>query len=515
MPPARKAKKVPIKSTLGGLVDDSDQEDDLSITRLQTKPVMKKKATTTKTKAKAKASADATEPREPASKKQGRLPTSTTTDSPMIPNSTTSNKAKKPTAKPSKPIGSRMAQVLEDEVMPDATPTVRPKTKVATATKRKKAAVAPIDDDDEDMVDAPDVVLEKTKAKKSRIVKTAPAKVAQEEDLADELEPARKPRGRVVKKTKIVSEPHEDVEMMEDQIAEEAAVPENPATPTPAPQTVPASIARAKRRLAIPHSSSTVLSEASANQKLAEMKRKYDKLEARYNSLHEVGIEEAQNNYDKLKRQSEARAKTSTELIEKLKEEVAHQTALAEEGEILRAELAESEATIDELQRKLGSLEKLLMESRAENKSLATKLAASRAGDSINGIGSTSNGTRTMGANSELMQMAHMKEDLYGDLTGLYIRGVKRTGGEDVFDCLLSVRNWTLHFKLATDQEDGSGSGEYQEAMFTYRPQLDENRDKALIELLPEYLTDEIQFARPHSNRFYARVTQALSADKS
>jgi Chromosome segregation protein Csm1/Pcs1 len=34
-----------------------------------------------------------------------------------------------------------------------------------------------------------------------------------------------------------------------------------------------------------------------------------------------------------------------------------------------------------------------------------------------------------------------LKEDMYSDLTGLIIRGVKRTEGGDAYDCIQTGRN--------------------------------------------------------------------------
>lgn len=44
-----------------------------------------------------------------------------------------------------------------------------------------------------------------------------------------------------------------------------------------------------------------------------------------------------------------------------------------------------------------------------------------------------------------------------------------------------------------------------------YMPQLDENRDKDLMEIMPDYLVEEITFPRSHAARFYARVTKSLT----
>ena len=38
-------------------------------------------------------------------------------------------------------------------------------------------------------------------------------------------------------------------------------------------------------------------------------------------------------------------------------------------------------------------------------------------------------------------QIRQLKEELYSDLTGLIIRGVKREDGEDIYDCIQTGRN--------------------------------------------------------------------------
>jgi hypothetical protein len=66
-----------------------------------------------------------------------------------------------------------------------------------------------------------------------------------------------------------------------------------------------------------------------------------------------------------------------------------------------------------------------------------------------------------------------------------------------------------LHFKLAAANEKSAES--YDDAQCSYIPQLDPSRDKALMELLPDYLVDEITFPRPQAAKFYARVVKALT----
>jgi hypothetical protein len=188
-------------------------------------------------------------------------------------------------------------------------------------------------------------------------------------------------------------------------------------------------------------------------------------------------------------------------------------------------------------------------DSKAEIKSLNLKLAAARnaeaaatAAAKVPGSamkGSTA-ASRLAAANAaEAIQQATLaaqkKEDLYGDLTGLIVRSVKREGGEDMFDCIQTGRNGSksrplphlkirnnpkrkadvtprssaLHFKLAVEVDTENGSG--VEAHCHYTPQLDANRDRPLIAVLPGYLVDEISFPQAQAGKFYARVLKALN----
>ena len=97
------------------------------------------------------------------------------------------------------------------------------------------------------------------------------------------------------------------------------------------------------------------------------------------------------------------------------------------------------------------------------------------------------------------------KQDLYGDLTGLMVLGVKvfpDNPGLRVYDCIQTGKNGTLHFHLTTpvqvidDEEDE----------ITFTPILDHERDRVIISLLPDYLTEEITFSRVNATRFYLKL---------
>ena len=66
-----------------------------------------------------------------------------------------------------------------------------------------------------------------------------------------------------------------------------------------------------------------------------------------------------------------------------------------------------------------------------------------------------------------------------------------------------------LHFKLAVEPTDAATS--YEEVQFTYRPQLDADRDGDLMDVLPDYLVEEITFLRPQASKFYSRVIKSLT----
>lgn len=97
-----------------------------------------------------------------------------------------------------------------------------------------------------------------------------------------------------------------------------------------------------------------------------------------------------------------------------------------------------------------------LAEALTEIKTLTTKLKAARAAETtataqaqaatVRVPGSAMKpgalGARGIDAGQvQATQTAKMKENLYSDLTGLVVTGVKRDGPEDVYDCIQTGRN--------------------------------------------------------------------------
>ncbi|KAI2781935.1 chromosome segregation protein Csm1/Pcs1-domain-containing protein [Daldinia loculata] len=260
--------------------------------------------------------------------------------------------------------------------------------------------------------------------------------------------------------------------------------------------------------------SDSELHEPSMRRRVGDLSRKYENLEAKYRDLREIGIKEAERNYDRLKKQSEERANTANQLIETLKAQLSAQTELAKEAQRLRQQLEASQTKADQLQNKVDDTNASLMEAKTEVKTLTTKLAAARSAEMTAKIPSSaikgSSANNRLLANAEAAaQVAQMKEDLYGDLTGLMVRGVKREQGGETYDCIQTGRNGTLHFKLVVGGEELTEK--LDEPQFIYMPQLNSSRDQDLIDILPDYLVEEITFPQSHAARFYARVMKALT----
>lgn len=232
----------------------------------------------------------------------------------------------------------------------------------------------------------------------------------------------------------------------------------------------------------------------------------------------------------------------SNELVASLKKELAMQSGLAQQSRTLQKQLEGRDAEVSRLQSKVEEMSTGLTNAHNETKALQTKLAASRnaAVGAETGQGKVSGAAKGASARSAAAgdaeatssaQVAQLKEDLYSDLTGLIVRDVKTQESQQLYDCIqtgLNGSKWhpqkhnlstscktfahkfvlsALHFKLAVP--DGSAS--YEGAEFHYTPFLDANRDRELMDILPEYLSVDITFSRQNAAKFYSRVVDTLT----
>jgi hypothetical protein len=178
-------------------------------------------------------------------------------------------------------------------------------------------------------------------------------------------------------------------------------------------------------------------SDAHIRSQFEELKRRYESLEGRHNELKEVAVKDAERNYERLRKHADENNTVAEKLITELKAELAAQKGLAS-----RLELSENHR--ENLQAKVKDLDNSLSSARSEIKALTAKLAAARsteAGVKVPGSALKANVAGKQASSIEVVQAAQAKEDLYGDLTGLIIRGMKHDEQEDVFDCIQTGKN--------------------------------------------------------------------------
>ncbi|KAG2416623.1 hypothetical protein HFD88_007838 [Aspergillus terreus] len=260
--------------------------------------------------------------------------------------------------------------------------------------------------------------------------------------------------------------------------------------------------------------------EPELRRRIGELTKKCDTLENRYRNLKEIGVVEANANAEKLRKQCEAMTNASNNLIASLKSELEAQKALGQQSRSLQKHLKERDAEVARLQTQVEEATSQLSSAQSEVKALQTKLAAARntaaslenaalkvPGSAVKGGNNRANAAVSAEA-AYAAQFAQLKEDLYSDLTGLIIRDVKRNRDDNIYDCIQTGVNGTLHFKLAVPNVS---SANFESAEFQYIPLLDENRDRELVDILPEYLTVDITFVRQQASKFYTRVIDALT----
>ncbi|KAJ5373750.1 Monopolin complex subunit Csm1/Pcs1 [Penicillium concentricum] len=257
--------------------------------------------------------------------------------------------------------------------------------------------------------------------------------------------------------------------------------------------------------------------------RLGELTKKYDSLESKYRNLREIGIVEANTNMEKLRKQSEAVTTASNELVASLKSEIDAQRKLGLQSRGLQKQLKERDDELARLTSSGNEARAQLASAQSEVKALQTKLAAARnTAASLEGAakvpGSAIKGGAANRANAlataeaaQASQLAQLKEDLYSDLTGLIVRDVKNRESDYLYDCIQTGINGTLHFHLVVPKV----SADYDKTEFQYLPHLDPNRDRDLVNLLPDFLTVDITFVRGQAAKFYTRVIDALTKRRS
>ena len=189
---------------------------------------------------------------------------------------------------------------------------------------------------------------------------------------------------------------------------------------------------------------------------LNDLTKKHENLQFKYETLQELGKNDAETNFEKLKRASDQKAKDTNELIASLKKELADlrksSSATTSETTTLQTQVTTLTASNEKFTAERDDLKTKLQVSQNETKALEAKLVTARqqlsnsvqelkAHESAATTSKSSSARHAATAEVQREKENQMKENLYSDLTGLIIRSVKRKEGEDKYDCIQTGRN--------------------------------------------------------------------------
>jgi len=206
--------------------------------------------------------------------------------------------------------------------------------------------------------------------------------------------------------------------------------------------------------------------DPNLRRKLGDMTRRFESIDLKYRNLKEVGINEANSNVEKLRKQCDAAVQASNELVASLKKELATQSPLAQEARRLKKQVQNQEAEAIKLRETTAELSAALTTAQNEIKTLQAKLAAAQTSSSStmekshrrtpgSAIKPDGRSRAMMVGGAEIAQAAQtaqLKEDLYSDLTGLIVRSAKRTDDGDTYDCIQTGRNGSKCLSHCSDQ---------------------------------------------------------------
>ncbi|KAF2029756.1 hypothetical protein EK21DRAFT_67067 [Setomelanomma holmii] len=357
-------------------------------------------------------------------------------------------------------------------------------------------------------------------AKKESKTKTAARSKATKRAVDVEVEP----EAMTIPET----QPEPDVDPMDvedsievDEIPESMPPPPRPsarrAQPQPQPQPQPSRAQQTSAGARRARSASDSERDPALRRKVGDLTWKLESMTVKFETLKEAATSGKESNFDQLRKRTEQTAKDQDAVIKALKQQLSELQSRTSDITSLKKELAAMSKENAQLTSDNKKLTDSLSTAQNESKTLSNKLAAARSSaqpESKNVPGSAvkprSNGVVLPGTAEAAKEatLAKQKVDLYSDLTNLVILGMKRNEDEeDVYDCLQTGRNGTLHFHLTV----AAGTESYEDTEFVYQPLLNEQRDRELLDLLPDYLTEEICFPRGQAAKFYCKVVDSMS----
>lgn len=330
--------------------------------------------------------------------------------------------------------------------MPKRKPVVRPQSNhlgerdAPTASRKRKAMVEDVDE--------------------NSFIEVQPRTDIKKQHNHDHRDIRSKPRGRSKTKKPIALEEgddDDDDEEEEEEVVERVQsnfAPVKAGRPIPRPQLVTESgSARKKMRAEVTEharnhaSSETSKSDSELRRRLGEITRKCEAIDLKYRKLKDVGIHEATNNVERMRKQCENITEASNRLVTSLKKELAAQALLVAESKKHEQCAQKYEEEVKRLQTENRDAASQLTTAHQEIKALQVKLAtlkASAADFKVPAPATKSASTQKtliVASGNDVAQIAQLKVDLYGDLTGLIVRSVKKTEEGDTYDCIQTGRN--------------------------------------------------------------------------
>lgn len=304
-------------------------------------------------------------------------------------------------------------------------------------SKMAKAPVLDLESADDDIEIDPSPAVARSSHAASRAAKTAPKVTSRSNGPAKTAKSA----------------PTKNKEQVEDVVASDSEMDDVQLVQAPEPRNTyrqPSKIRQmpAFRRRA-GSASDTERGDPNLRRKLGDVTRRFENIDLKYRNLKEIGVNEANMNVEKMRKQCEATTQASNELIASLKKELAMQGPLAHDARKFKKQIQTHDTEAAQLRKTNTDLSAALTAAQNEIKTLQAKLAAARS-SSVAAEGSrtpardpkTTVTSRSIAVNSsEAMQQAQLKEELYSDLTGLIVRGVKRGEDGDTYDCIQTGRN--------------------------------------------------------------------------
>ncbi|RPA87816.1 hypothetical protein BJ508DRAFT_410506 [Ascobolus immersus RN42] len=369
-------------------------------------------------------------------------------------------------------------------------------------------------EEDEEMEDAQEqVVVEREIAETQYEEVVEEAEEEPEEEEEEEKAPAPKPTRKGRGKKEVVA-PEPAKVIPESQYDDTLSEP---------PKPTPKETSRRTGNVKSPEQDSTSSDGVEVKQEVVKVKKENSELRQHLDELTGLRETEAEKQLAAYKKNSKARLEAADATIKALQASLKEHEGVLAQLRNMEKKINARDIRISELEEETTSMEKKLELQKQECTSLSRKLAARPVAPAVPAANAINAKGGKHGAVAPVLHcdpwVAEAKEDFYSDLTGLAILSVKKDKNDEgepvkVYECLATGKAGTLHFKLLLLDETAESRAQANydaEVQITYIPLLNMERDKAVIEQMPDYLQEEIQFARNSLPKFYSKIETILN----